>query len=410
MTEPRDPAPDPRDPEERPASSASDASEEHHGIAEEIRQEIEEVVEHVPRPIRWTVGKLLRLAVLVLVGLVVLVVLTAVLYVANRTEWAAKEIALLVNQALASHSDVAIEIGDLKGNPLTGVKIFRARVLFREGDQPALLEAPEMRLRYSAWALATGGRGPIVIEMDHPAIRLARGEDGKLRLPTWRSGPARGPARARDFVIRLRDAALFTPDTAYRIRGLDLEAFASTGAGTRLEVRTLRWVSGPYGSVLKDCAVEFAATDSARLKVKELRTEDVTLRGLASWAPGESEASMHVEIDRLRWRWLHEITGNGDLDVDGEGRLVVDARGGRALAGRFEAAGVWDSLRADARGASCGGTTGCAYSPWSAIRAPATSTGRCPGAGTAGRSPPRSGAVIRRAGRSSASATGLRAT
>ncbi len=348
MTEPldpRDPEPDPREPEDQP---------EHHGLAEGIRHEFEEVVEHVPRPVRWTVGKLVRLAVLTLVGLVVLVVVTGILYVTNRTEWAAREVALLVNQALASHSDVTIEIGDLKGNLLTGVRVIQARVRFREGEQPALLEAAEMRLSYSAWTLATGGRGPIVIEIDRPLIRLARGENGRLRLPTWRSTPTRGPARARDFILRVRNAALFTPDTATRIRGIDLDARASTGAstgaGTRVDVRSLRWSSGPYRSVLQACAFEYAATDSARLRVRELRTRDVTLHGLASWAPGGSEAIVHLEVDRLRWRWLHEISRNRDLDVDGEGRVVVDARGGRALAGRFEVAGVWDSLDAEARG------------------------------------------------------------
>jgi translocation-and-assembly-module (TAM) inner membrane subunit TamB-like protein len=344
MTEPRDPDSEPRPPEDS----------EPHGLAEGIRQEIEEVVEevveHVPRPVRWTVGKLLRLTVLALFGLVVVVVVTAILYVTNRTEWAARELALLVNQALVSHSDVAIEIGDLKGNLLSGVRVVQARLRFREGDEPALLEAPEIRFRYSAWALATGGRGPIVVEIDRPVIRLSRGADGKYRLPIWKSVPARGPGRARDFTLRLRDAVLFTPDTALRVRGLDLDAHATIGAGTRLDVRSLRWSSGPYRSVLEACALEYAAGDSARLTVRELRTGDLTLRGLASWAPGAGEAAIHLEADRLRWRWLYEVTGNHDLDVDGEGRVVVDARGGRAMAGRFEAAGVWDSLKADARG------------------------------------------------------------
>jgi len=31
---------------------------EPHGVVETLREEIEEVVEHVPEPVRWTVGKL----------------------------------------------------------------------------------------------------------------------------------------------------------------------------------------------------------------------------------------------------------------------------------------------------------------------------------------------------------------
>src|SRR5687767_11553979 len=84
-------------------------------IGEEIRHEIEEVVEHVPKPIRWTVGKLIRLTLLALLTLVSVAIATAVLYVTNRTEWAARELALIVNQTLTTRSDVVLEIGDLKG-------------------------------------------------------------------------------------------------------------------------------------------------------------------------------------------------------------------------------------------------------------------------------------------------------
>src|SRR6185503_8053678 len=144
----------------------------------QIEEAVEEAVEHVPKPIRWTVGKLVRLVLLSLLGLIVIAVVTAILYVANRTEWAAQELALIVNQTLAARSDVILEVGDLKGNPFTGVRILRPKVRFREGDAPPLLEAPALTLRYSAWALATGGRGPIVIELDHPRFQLGRKADG----------------------------------------------------------------------------------------------------------------------------------------------------------------------------------------------------------------------------------------
>ncbi len=338
MTEPRPP-----DPEERESAEPG-------GLAGEIRHEIEEAVEHVPKPIRWTVGKLVRLASLALAGLVVVVVVTAILYVANRTEWAAREAALLVNQALARHSDLVIEIGDLKGNPFTGVRVLAPRVRFRQGGGLPLLEAPELRLRYSAWGLATGGRGPVVIEVERPVVRLQRGEDGSLRLPSWRSTPGRGPARGWDFVLRIRDGGVVLPDTGWTVRGLDLDARAATGGDTRVEVTSLRWRRGPFGSVLERCALDYAAGDSARLRVRELRTGDVALRGRAAWAPGAGEAIVQLDIRRLRWRWLYEVTRNRDLDVDGEGRITLQARGGRAFAGRFEAAGVWDSLEANAHG------------------------------------------------------------
>ena len=50
------------------------APDEHHGLVEEIRHEIEEAVEHVPPPVRWTVRKLVLLGLTVFVGLVVLAV------------------------------------------------------------------------------------------------------------------------------------------------------------------------------------------------------------------------------------------------------------------------------------------------------------------------------------------------
>src|SRR5206468_2241691 len=73
------------------------------GVVEAIREEIEEVVEHVPRPVRWTVGKLARLALLVLAGLLVLAILSAVLFVMNRTELVARELSILLNRTLREH-------------------------------------------------------------------------------------------------------------------------------------------------------------------------------------------------------------------------------------------------------------------------------------------------------------------
>ncbi len=344
MSEPRDPGPRPPETPEPPPGRKP------HGLAEELRHDLEEVVEHVPRPIRWTVGKLVRLVVVSLVVLVVVLFATAVLYVANRTEWVAQELALVINQTLASRSDVVLEIADIKGNPLTGVRVLSPRVRFREGDAPPLLEAPAMRLRYPAWALLTGGRGPIVIELERPVIRLARGEDGKLRLPVWKPASSRGAPRTLDFVVRVRQGALHTPDSIGHIEGLDLDALAATGRPSRVEVRSLRWTLGPYGSVLERCAFDYAAGDSARLRVTELRTRDLALRGQAAWKPGVADVSAHLELERLRWRWLSRVLQRGDLDVAGEGRGVIAARGGRALQGEFALGGIWDNLAVDARG------------------------------------------------------------
>src|SRR4029077_16844710 len=97
---------------------------------EEVRHEIEEAVEHVPKPIRWTIGKLVRGIVLSFVLLVIVLIATAVLYVANRTTWAAKELSLVINQTLATRSDIVLEIGDIKGNPFTGVRVLSPTLRF----------------------------------------------------------------------------------------------------------------------------------------------------------------------------------------------------------------------------------------------------------------------------------------
>ncbi|MBI3539657.1 MAG: translocation/assembly module TamB domain-containing protein [Candidatus Eisenbacteria bacterium] len=349
MTEPPDH--EPRDPE---------SGETPHGLGEEIRHEIaevrheiEEAVEHVPKPIRWTVGKLVRLAVLSVFALLAIAVVTAILYVANRTQWAAQELALVVNQTLAARTDVMLEIGDLKGNPLTGVRILRPRVRFREGNAPPLLEAPSLTLRYSAWALATGGRGPIEVDIDHPRFQLGRKPDGSLRLPLWRSeGPGRIGVHAptRDFVVRIHDGSLLTPDTTLRIADLDLDALASVGGPTHVEVRSLRWRAGPFGSRLEGLRAELAGGDSTRLTVREVATRDLHLSGRAAWKEGAADASVHVDIQRVRWRWLARVFTNDTFEVPGEGKVAIDARGWTRWAGRFAITADWDSLPVDAHG------------------------------------------------------------
>jgi len=341
MTEPRDPSSDP---------TPGAPPEEHHGLGEEIRHEIEEVVEHVPKPIRWTIGKLVRVIVLSFVLLVIVLVATAVLYVANRTTWAAKELSLVINQTLSNRSDIVLEIGDIKGNPFTGVRVLSPRLRFRDGDQPVLLEAPAMHVRYPAWALLTGGRGPIVVDLDRPVIRLGRGPDGKLRLPAWRPVPSNRTPRPLDFVLRVHDGALHTPDSTGHITGLQLDAQATAGRPTRLDVRSLTWKEGPFGSVLQRASFEYTGGDSASLLVRDLRTRDIALHGLATWKPGERTGQAHIDLERLRWRWLSRVFKRNDLDVAGEGHGVIEGRRGSDLRGTFALAGSWDSLVVDTHG------------------------------------------------------------
>ena len=81
---------------------------EPHGIVEELRHEVEELregiehavgdaVEHVPKPVRWTVRKLVAIIALAVAAVVVIAVVSAMLYFANRTELVAREATLLLN-------------------------------------------------------------------------------------------------------------------------------------------------------------------------------------------------------------------------------------------------------------------------------------------------------------------------
>src|SRR5437867_11735186 len=131
MVEPHDPAPRPGTPPESHPS----------GLVEEIREEIEHVVESVPRPVRWTVRKLVRLIALSLLALALVIGVTAILYLSKRTQAVAKELTVFLNTTLVRRSDVAFEIADIRGNPLSDVRLIRPRVRFRDGDAPLLLEA-----------------------------------------------------------------------------------------------------------------------------------------------------------------------------------------------------------------------------------------------------------------------------
>src|SRR5215831_13269173 len=177
-----------------------DGDGEPHGVVETIREEIEdvveEVVEHVPRPVRWTVGKLARLGLLALVGLFVLGVISAVLFFMNRTELVARELSILLNRTLREHSDLVLDLRDIRGNPFTGFRAIEPRVRFRDGT--TLLAAREMRVDYSAWGLTFGKSGQIEVTLEKPDIRLVNAKD-QWRLPVWRSDPSRkGHAKARD--------------------------------------------------------------------------------------------------------------------------------------------------------------------------------------------------------------------
>jgi len=333
---------------EGPAPDGEEAPREHpHGLVEEIREEIHEAVEHVPAPVRWTIRRIVGLAVLAFFGLVALVVASAILYVVNRTEWVAKEVTLILNQALAARSDVDLAIGDLRGNPLTGVRVVRPVVRFREGNAPPLLEAEALTLRYSAWGLLSGGAGPIEVELHRPVIQIARGADGKPRFPKWVAGKSQG-ARARRLDVRLtiRDGRVRAPGFEPGIDGLELRTAVALGAGTRVNLERMSWKNGPWGNPLERLRASLEVGDSVRVRVHELKSRELALTASAAWKSGSPERRLRAVVERVRWAWLAVVFDNGAFDVPGTARFEVDAIESRGWRGDFRADLVWNELPA----------------------------------------------------------------
>ena len=319
---------------------------EHHGVVETLREELHEVAEHVPQPVRWTVGKLVRISLLALAVLFVVLVVSVILYLVNRTELVAHELTLLLNHTLSQQSDLVLEMRDIKGNPLTGFRVIEPRVLYRDGGG-TLIEAREMRVRYSALSLLRGGRGPIAAVIERPVVHLDLGAGRSWRFPKWIGSPAkkRGKPRALDFALELRDASVSTPRPLDSFRGLDLAVSGSTGGRTHAEVSRLRWREGPWQSRLEDLQAAFEVDgDSTRFVLRRLRTADVALTASGRWRNGSPHKRLHAEIQRVRWAWLAKVFDNRSFDVPGEGAASINAEGGDRWSGAFRSRLTWDSL------------------------------------------------------------------
>ena len=342
MSEPR--PPDDRDP--RDNASGHEPEPEHKGVVETLRHELEEVVEHVPQPVRWTVGKLIRIALLSLAGLLLLIVVSTVLYLTNRTELVAHETALLLNQILARRSDVQVEILDIRGNPLTGFRVPNPRVRFRDGEE--LLVAESLTLTYSLWSLVRGGRGPIQLTLEKPVIRLDGGPGGTWRFPAWSVGPAGvGEPRTIDFVVRLRDARVTVPMPLRRFEDLDLEVHGSAGRNVSIDLRHLSWAEGPWASRMDRVRARFDRDPAnTHFQLMELRSRDLALSAEARWPTDSDSRQLSIDLQRVRWEWLAEVFDNETFDVAGEGHGRITAVVAKDVRGRFDTELVWDSLAA----------------------------------------------------------------
>lgn len=324
-------------------------------VEETVEAALDPVVESLPRaaqkPVRWAVAKLVLLALATVIGVVLLGVLAVGYYMWNHTEFASHELTGRLNRLLQSKSDVELSLDGLRGNPLKTVTVVHPRIRYRGSSDAPLLEAPTMRLSYSTWDLLWGKRGAIVIEMDRPIVRLGRGPDGKLRIPVWKentSDVVRSKKRSFDFELHLRNGEVDAPETNLDVRGLNMDLRLATDP-TLLDVRSVSWAHGPYGSRLANLTGAVSVADSVVIAVRELRSSDVTLRGKAEWQRRGGEKRVWLDVQRLRWRWLGQAIQNKTLDVDGEGRLLVTAEGDPVWRGRAQASGIWDQLPVDAR-------------------------------------------------------------
>jgi hypothetical protein len=314
--------------------------EEHHTL----REEIAEVVEHVPKPVRWTVGKLIRLTVLSLFALIVLLVVSVALYLSNRTQWVAQEMALVINQALARHSDIVLTLHDIHGNPLAGFEVESPSVRFRDGHAPPLLVASRLRVAYSLWGLVSGKQRSIDVDIDRPVVKLSRDRHGHLRLPSWVSrgggNTASEPIRLH---LRLREAEVELPDTSLSAHDVDFD-LVGLSRPARLDIVNLSWGRGPYGTRLQALKADAEFGDSVRVRISELRSPEVSLTANASWPAAGGPKHLVADVAEVSWPLLARIFDNKTLDVPGTGSVQLDAVGDSGWRGKFGATIDWNHL------------------------------------------------------------------
>ncbi len=347
---------DPRDPHEAPEPAPG--VPHHETVVEAVREEVrelhdrvEDAVEHaLPPRARRSAGRIAWLIVLGALGLVIVAASVVLLWLTRHTEYVAGHLTVVVNRVLADHSDVVLEVKDVRGNPFRSVRIVEPRLRFRDSRGPALLEARAMSLSYAPWDLAFGRTRSLEVRFEQPVVRLTRGPDGALRLPGWHAGPRRvGPSRVFDVRLTLADGVIETPDTNQAVRGLELVARARIGAGDEFEVERMRWARGPWGSRLEELRGRFSAGDSARFVLERLRTGDLDVSARGGWRAGAGARFAHVELKRLRWSWLAKVFANDLFDVSGEGAGRFDVRIDRGLSGTGVAEALWDSVPLQAR-------------------------------------------------------------
>ena len=349
---------DPQDPHGPAPGGEERHPPRHEGVVETLREEVRELHDRVegvvgqalPQKARWSAGRIAWLIVLSTIGVVVVLVAGALAWLTQHTEYLAGHLTVVVNRVLADHSDLVLEVRDVRGNVFRSVTIVEPRLRIRGDTGPALLEARSMALRYAPWDLAFGSTRSLEIELERPVVHLFRGPDGKLRLPHWRPGPpGRGPAREFDVRLSVDGGEAHLPDSSQDVRGLVLRARALVGRRDEVEVQRMSWTRGPLGTTLEALRGSLVAGDSTRFELGELRTPDLALSASGGWQRGATVRFAAVDLARVRWQWLAKVFKNQLFDVSGQGGGHFDLRFDRAVSGAGIAEAVWDSVPLKAR-------------------------------------------------------------
>jgi len=101
------------------------------------------------------------------------------------------------------------------------------------------------------------------------------------------------------------------------VRGLSVDLRLATDP-TLLDLRSLSWREGPWGSRMQRLAGTVAVTDSVVIVMRELRSRDLQMRGRATWQRGARQAR-HRRDPAPALAWLARVVRNRTLDVPGEG-------------------------------------------------------------------------------------------
>src|SRR6266496_3928746 len=129
-----DPSDRPEPPDPVPPGKAGDEPPDEKGLVEE----------HLPRRARYRAGRIAWLILGSFVALIALGIGGGLVYLGRHSQQVAGELTRVLNQALAQHSDLVLEVRDLEGNPFQQVRLIRPRLRLRGSGQPPLLEAPSM--------------------------------------------------------------------------------------------------------------------------------------------------------------------------------------------------------------------------------------------------------------------------